>query len=251
MNSRSAHPIRIGVGGWRFAPWNETFYPSGLPARRQLEFMSSRMTALEVNATFYSLFKPETFEKWAAESREGFVFSLKAHRLSTVHKTRTGMKKSINLFLGQGITRLKDKLGPINWPFPASRAFDADYFDLFLSLLPKERDGVPLRHALEVRGSGFEAPAFGELLERHGAAVVWVDDEGMPQLRHEASTFAVARIKRSQSAKPAGYGRSDIANYAKLLRGWSRTQEVFAFFIGGAKERNPAAAMALRKALGV
>lgn len=243
------HPIRVGVGGWSFAPWNKTFYPAGLPARRQLEYMSRAMTAIEVNATYYSSFKPATFARWAAESPDDFVFSLKAHRSATVRKTPADMKKSISLFLGQGLTQLKDKLGPINWQFPPTRNFDAEYFQAFLSQLPAEKDGLRLRHALEVRGAGFEAPAFTQLLSRYGATVVWADAEEFPQVRHADSGFAVARIMRARSAQPAGYTPAEIAGYAQLLRSWAASQDVFAFFISGAKERNPAAAVALQQML--
>jgi uncharacterized protein YecE (DUF72 family) len=243
------HPIRVGVGGWSFAPWNKTFYPAGLPARRQLEHMSRAMGAIEVNATYYSSFKPATFEKWAAESPDDFVFSLKAHRFSTVRKTPADMKKSINLFLGQGLTKLQGKLGPINWQFPPTRQFDPQYFEAFLSQLPPEKDGLKLRHALEVRGEGFEAPAFMDLLSRHGATVVWADDAQFPQLRHAGSPFAVARIMRARSELATGYTPKALAGYAQLLQGWSQSQDVFAFFISGAKERNPAAATALQQLL--
>lgn len=246
-----AHPVRVGVGGWSFEPWDETFYPAGLSKAKQLNYMSRRMTAVEVNATYYSSFKPETFIKWAEASPESFVFSLKAHRFSTVRKTKDDMTKSVDLFLGQGITSLKDKLGPINWQFPGTRKFDAEYFKTFLSVLPKEKDKLPLRHALEVRGPGFDVPEFYDLLTKHGATVVYAEDDEFPKLRHEGSDFAVARLMQSQSDEANGYSPAEIGRFAKLLTGWSKKQDVFAFFISGAKERNPAAAMALQDKLGI
>ena len=246
-----AHPIRVGVGGWSFEPWDETFYPPGLSKAKQLNLMSRKMTAIEVNATYYSSFKPETFAKWAEASPDGFVFSLKAHRFSTVRKTKEDMKKSVDLFLGQGITGLKEKLGPINWQFPGARKFDAEYFNTFLSVLPKEKDKQSLRHALEVRGSGFDVPEFYDLLTKHGATVVYAEDDEFPKLRHEGSSFAVARLMQSQSDETAGYPAAEIGRFAKLVTGWSKNQDVFAFFISGAKERNPAAAMALQEKLGI
>lgn len=246
-----AHPIRVGVGGWSFEPWDETFYPAGLSKAKQLAYASRKFTAVEVNATYYSSFKPDTFAKWAEASPEGFMFSLKAHRFSTVRKTKDDMKKSVDLFLGQGITSLKEKLGPINWQFPGTRKFDADYFSMFLSVLPKEKDKIPLRHALEVRGTGFDVPEFYDLLTKHGATVVYAEDDEFPKLRHEGSDFAVARLMQSQSDEAAGYPSAEIGRFAKTVTGWSKTQDVFAFFISGAKERNPAAAMALQEKLGI
>ena len=241
----------MGVGGWNFEPWDETFYPPGLSKAKQLNYMSRKMTAIEVNATYYSSFKPETFAKWAEASPDGFVFSLKAHRFSTVRKTKEDMKKSVDLFLGQGITRLKEKLGPINWQFPGTRKFDAEYFNAFLSVLPKEKDKQSLRHALEVRGLGFDVPEFYDLLTKHGATVVYAEDDEFPKLRHQGSSFAVARLMQSQSDETGGYPAAEIGRFAKLVTGWSKKQDVFAFFISGAKERNPAAAMALQERLGI
>lgn len=246
-----AHPIRVGIGGWAFEPWEETFYPPTLPKAAQMKYMSRKMTAVEVNATYYSTFRQSTFEKWAAESPDGFVFSLKAHRFSTVRKTKEDMKTSIDLFLNQGLTALKDKLGPINWQFPPHRKFDAAYFEMFLSQLPKEKDKIPLRHALEVRSTGFDTPAFYDLLTRHGATVVYADDDDFPKLRHEGADFAVTRMMRTKADEPTGYSAADIGKWAKLYKDWSGKQDVFAFFISGAKERNPAAAMALQEKLGI
>lgn len=245
------HPIRIGVGGWSFEPWDETFYPAGLSKAKQLEYASRKMTAVEVNATYYSSFKPETFAKWRDATPEGFVFSLKAHRFSTVRKTREDMKKSIDLFLGQGITQLKDKLGPINWQFPPTRKFEREYFDMFLSQLPKEKDKLRLRHALEVRHPSCSDPAFLDLLTKHGATVVYAEDDAFPKIRHEGSDFAVARLMQTKSDVATGYGKGDIDRVAKMFTDWSKKQDVFGFVISGAKERNPAAAMALQEKLGI
>lgn len=246
-----AHPVRVGVGGWSFEPWDKTFYPPGLPKAKQLGYMSRKLTAVEVNATYYSSFKPDTFLKWAEASPDGFVFSLKANRFSTVRKTKDDMKKSVDLFLGQGITSLKEKLGPINWQFPGTRKFDAEYFSTFLSVLPKEIGKLPLRHALEVRGTGFDTPEFYDLLTRHGATVVYAEDDAFPKLRHAGSDFAIARLMQTKSEEPGGYPASEIGRFARMLAGWAKTQDVFAFIISGAKERNPAAAMALQNKLGV
>ncbi|HEX8379899.1 MAG TPA: DUF72 domain-containing protein, partial [Allosphingosinicella sp.] len=53
--------IRVGIGGWDYDPWRGTFYPPGLAKAKQLEHASRRVTAIEVNATFYKLQKPETY----------------------------------------------------------------------------------------------------------------------------------------------------------------------------------------------
>jgi uncharacterized protein YecE (DUF72 family) len=246
-----AHPIRVGVGGWTFDPWDETFYPAGLSKAKQLQHMSRTLTAVEVNGTYYSSFKPDTFAKWRDETPDGFVFSLKAHRFSTVRKAKEDMKTSTQLFLNQGITQLKDKLGPINWQFPGNRKFDREHFANFLSVLPKEKDGIELRHALEVRGAGYDDPAFFELLDKHGATVVYAEDDAFPKLDHPGSDFVVARLMQSKPNEKAGYAKKEIDRFAKMATDWSKKRDVFVFFISGAKENNPAAAVALQEKLGV
>ncbi len=246
-----AHSIRVGVGGWSFDAWDETFYPPGVSKAKQLQYMSRRMTAVEVNATYYSSFKPDTFSKWRDETPDSFVFSLKAHRFSTVRKTREDMQKSTGMFLDQGITQLKHKLGPINWQFPETRKFDPEYFATFLSVLPKEKDGLRLRHALEVRGEGFDTPAFSDLLTKHGATVVYAEDDDFPKLHHTGGDFAVARLMQSKEGVASGYSKKEIGRFAGLAKDWAGKKDVFVFFISGAKKCNPAAAMALQDALGI
>lgn len=122
---------------------------------------------------------------------------------------------------------------------------------MFLSQLPKEKDRIPLRHALEVRHPSCNDPAFLDLLTKHAATVVYAEDDEFPKIRHEGSTFAVARLMQTKSDQPTGYPKADIDRLAKMFTAWSRTQDVFAFFISGAKERNPAAAMTLLARLGL
>jgi uncharacterized protein YecE (DUF72 family) len=161
------------------------------------------------------------------------------------------MKTSIGLFLGQGLTALKDKLGPINWQFPPTRKFEREYFDTFLSLLPKEKDGVRFRHVLEVRHPSCDDPALLDLLTKHGASVVYAEDDDFPKIRHEGAAFAVARLMQTKSGEPTGYPRAALDRLARTFEGWANSQDVYVFFISGAKERNPAAAMALQSRLGL
>ena len=255
--------IRVGVGGWSFEPWCGTFYPEDLPAKRQLDFMSRRLTTVEINATFYRTQSPDTFRKWAAETPDDFVFTVKAHRMSTSRKTAAEMKDSIDWFLSSGVLELGDKLGPVNWQFPPYRRFDADYFDAFLSQLPHEKDGRRLRHALEVRHESFETPDFVDLLRKHDAAVVFTDAEDWPTVPDPTADFIYARLQRTKEEVPTGYSDEELDFGAAAFRAWSeggvpvslpqvapepaaRTpRDVFVFMISGAKVRNPAAAEAL------
>lgn len=237
------HPIRIGVGGWSYEPWNESFYPPKLSAKKQLEYMSSKLTAVEVNGTFYRTQTPATFKKWASETPEGFVFALKAHRMATSRKTPAEMKDSIDWFLNSGVLELGEKLGPINWQFHPSKKFDAAYFEDFLKLLPPEKNGQRVRHAIEVRHASFNTAAFHDLLRKYGCVMISADDDDWATPDVETADFAYARLQRTRPE--IGYPADELDHWAKTFKTWAKKRDVFGFFISGAKETNPKTAMAL------
>ncbi|MGE0045219.1 MAG: DUF72 domain-containing protein [Hyphomonadaceae bacterium] len=247
--AKTGHPIRVGVGGWTYDPWNETFYPADLAKKRQLEYASRQLTTIEINGTFYRTQTPATFQKWAGETPEDFVFTVKAHNYCMSRKTPQEMKDSIGHFVGSGVTELGARLGAINWQFHPSKKFAADYFERFLSLLPKEHKGVALRHAIEVRDKSFQTGEFEALLRKHGCAIVAADDDDWPQPDLKTADFAYIRLQRTKADEATGYPKTEISSWAKTFKDWGKDRDVFAFFIAGAKERNPAAAKALIAAL--
>ncbi|GAA3996086.1 DUF72 domain-containing protein [Sphingomonas humi] len=243
--------IRIGVGGWTYEPWRGTFYPDGLAHRRELEYAARHLTGIEINATFYSRQKPASWRKWGDAAPAGFQFSLKASRFSTARKVLADSAGSIEVFLGQGFTELGAKLGPINWQFAATKPFERDDFSRFLDLIPDTQDGVPLRHALEVRHPSFADPAFFALARARNMAVVFADHDEFPRFEEQTADFTYARLQRSADAIPAGYDDAALDGWAAQVRTWAAgKRDVFVFFTSGAKVRNPAAAQALIARLG-
>jgi len=134
--------IRAGMGGWTFEPWDTSFYPSDLAKKRQLEYASRQVPTIEVNGTYYSAFKPPTFAKWASETPDDFVFSLKAIRFATNRRVLAEAGESVQRFLDSGVAELGDKLGPILWQFAPTKKFDEADLGAFLALLPEKQDGV-------------------------------------------------------------------------------------------------------------
>jgi uncharacterized protein YecE (DUF72 family) len=238
--------IHVGVGGWTFEPWRDNFYPAGLPHAKELQFASRQLTAVEVNGTFYSTFKPATFDKWRDETPDGFVFALKAHRFTTHRRELGGAGEGIERFVGSGIAQLRDKLGPILWQFMPSTVFDADNVEAFLRLLPREVQGRPLRHVLDVRHPSFATEAYLELLARHGCTTVYTDSEKFPSIPHARSELAYLRLMRSVADCATGYPPDALAPWVRGAREWTglgAEREAFVFFINGAKERAPHAAV--------
>lgn len=249
-NAPTSGRIRVGVGGWTFAPWRGVFYPPGLTQKRELEFASRALTSIEINGTFYSTFKPDTWAKWRDETPDGFVFSVKASRFCTNRKALASGGESIARFIGQGMSALGDKLGPINWQLAATKLFDPDDVAAFLDLLPKEVDGLPLRHALEVRHPSFEAEAFYDLARAHGVDIICAMGEDHPAIDQPTADFTYARVMTSREDLDEGLTAAELDGLAHRARGWSEHGDVLVYFISAAKVRNPAAAQALIRRLG-
>lgn len=242
--------IYIGIGGWTFEPWRGTFYPDDLSQKRELEYASRQLTSIEINGTYYSTFKPATWAKWRDETPDGFVFSVKASRFCTNRRELAAAGDSIAKFIGQGLSELGDKLGPINWQFASTKKFDAADIEGFLKLLPREIDGRPLRHALEAHHASFQDERFYDLARRHKAAIVFADDDSFPAIDEATADFTYARLQRTEEKHKTGYAPAALDTWAKQAKSWAKRGDVFTYFIAGAKVRNPAAARAMIERVG-
>ena len=239
--------IHVGIGGWTFEPWRGgAFYPEGLPQKRELEYASAHLTAIEINATYYGRQKRSSFEKWAETVPAHFRFSLKASRFATARKVLAESGESIERFVEQGLTALGEKLGPVLWQFREGKRFERDDFARFLDLIPDVQDGNRLRHALEVRDETFRDAAFLDLARDRNMAVVFADSDDFPCIEDQTADFTYARLQRSREDCANGYDDAALDRWARQAKQWaSDGRAVYAFFISGAKVRNPAAAQAL------
>ena len=255
--------IRIGIGGWTYEPWRGTFYPAKWPQKRELDYAASQVTAIEINGTYYSSFKPASFANWAAAAPDGFVFAVKASRYCTNRKVLAEAGESVERFVGQGITELGDKLGPVLWQFMATKRFDADDMGAFLKLLPGSHAGVPLRHAVQVRHESFADPAFVAMARAANVAIVYADSADYPAIADVTADFVYARLEAAEEQNPAGYTDAALDDWARAARTWQAggrpeglpyvvadapakaQRDTFVFFINGAKIRAPQGAMAL------
>src|SRR5215472_9325720 len=160
----AAGKIRVGIGGWVYPPWRQTFYPKGLPQAEELAYASRRVTAIEINGTFYGLQKPASFRRWHDETPEDFVFSLKGPRFITHRRDLATIGPAVDRFLASGLSELRNKLGPILWQFAPAIALEPAAFAAFVELLPGEIDGRRLRHVVELRQPGLLDPTTAALL---------------------------------------------------------------------------------------
>jgi len=259
--------IRAGIGGWTFAPWRNNFYPAGLVQRRELEYASRHVSAIEINGTYYGTQKPATYAKWRDETPAGFVFSAKAPKRIMASRVLAKAGVQVEDFIG-GIVELGDRLGPLVWQFDRGTKIDADDFAAFLELLPEKAGGHRLRHVLDVRDPGFVDARYLALVRQHGMATVFTDSTEHPSFADVTADFVYARLMRSRAEVATGYPAAELRQWANRARTWAAggdpddlpriepapapaaKRDVFLYFISAAKERNPAAAMALLHELG-
>jgi uncharacterized protein YecE (DUF72 family) len=238
--------IRVGIGGWTFPPWRGVFYPTGVRQKDELTWASRRLRVIEINTTAQSFQTPDAFARWADETPEDFVFTVKAHRLCTNRKVLAGAGDSIHRFLSQGLERLGARLGPILWQLMPTKAFDAADFAAFLALLPGEQAGLRLRHAVEVRHASFEDPRVIDLCRNHGVSLCLADSAKFPLIDAATADFTYARLMRGDDTIPTGYDDTGLDHWAgRLMARAEAGGPVFAFFINAGKTRAPAAAQAL------
>ena len=261
--AKKAGKIRIGVGGWTFAPWRGVFYPEKLTQARELEYAASRLTSIEINGTYYGSQKPESFRKWASEVPKGFVFSLKGPRFATNRRVLAEAGDSIKRFYDSGVLELGDSLGPVLWQFAPTKKFDEADFGGFLELLPREMEGRKLRHAVEVRHDSFCAPAFIALLRRFSIPLVYAEHFTYPEIADITGDFVYARLQKGNDDIPTCYPPKMLDRWAQRLALWAEggqpddlpyvseqaakttPREVFAYVIHEGKIRAPEGAMEL------
>src|SRR5262249_15215555 len=194
-----------------------------LPQKRELEYASRQLTSIEINGTYYSTFKRDSWEKWAAETPDGFKFSVKGSRFCTNRKVLSDEKseQSIAKFVGQGIAALGDKLGPLNWQFMATKKFDPEDFEGFLKLLPTTVEGRPVRHALEVRHPSFCTQEFYDLASKHKAAIVYAKDIDFPEIDEPTADFTYARLMSSREDLETGVDAKELAHWVEKAKAWA------------------------------
>jgi uncharacterized protein YecE (DUF72 family) len=240
--------IRIGISGWRYKGWRGVFYPKDLPQRRELEYAAGIFRSVEINGTFYSLQRPESFEAWAAATPDDFVFAVKGPRFITHMKKLNDCETPLANFFASGLFRLGHKLGPILWQLPPNLGFDRERLENFFRLLPRDtreaarlashhdhrldnradlrsRVKMPIRHALEIRHESFRVREFIHLLRKHGIALVCADAVDWPRLMDLTSDFVYVRLHGSEVLYASGYEDVDIDAWACRVAAWATGNE--------------------------
>jgi uncharacterized protein YecE (DUF72 family) len=263
--------VRVGISGWRYKPWRGTFYPPGLPQRCELAYAAERMSSVEINGSFYSLQRPESYARWAAETPDDFVFSVKGGRFITHMKKLAGVEVPLANFFASGVLALEHKLGPVLWQLPPNLGYDPDRLAAFFDLLPRTTGQAaalaqqhderlegraltttgdadrPLRHALEVRHRTFLDPAFPALLREHDIGLVVADTAGKwPLIEEATSDFVYVRLHGDEELYVSGYSDAALDAWAERVRRWAGSgRDVYVYFDNDVKVRAPVDAINL------
>jgi uncharacterized protein YecE (DUF72 family) len=246
---RPAGAIRVGISGWRYPGWRGTFYPPDLPQRAELSFAAAHFNSIELNGTFYSLQRAESFLRWRDETPDRFVFAVKGSRYLTHMMKLKAVERGLANFFAQGVLALGAKLGPILWQFPPQWKFNPERLEEFFALLPRthraaaelgrghgpqlhgpawlevERDR-PLRHAIEIRHQSFVCEEFIALLRRRRIASVVADTVEWPRLMDVTADFVYCRLHGDRQLYASGYGPKAIDAWAERVATWARGGEV-------------------------
>ena len=242
--------VRVGISGWRYAPWRGVFYPKGLRQKEELRYASGVLRSVEINGSFYSLQRPSSYLAWRAESPDDFVFAVKGGRFLSHNKKLRDCSQPLANFFASGVLALEEKLGPVLWQLPPQLPFDAQRLADFFGILPRTtavaaevagrhderiKHGAYLdiegdrriRYALEVRHESYDDPAFIALLRKHDVALVVADTAGKyPYLEDVTADFVYARLHGDKKLYVSGYGRASLDRWAARVEAWRDGSQV-------------------------
>jgi len=267
--------VRVGIAGWRYAPWRGVFYPPGLPQRQELSYVAERLRTVEINGSFYSLQRPELYRRWAGETPPDFLFSVKGGRFVTHLKRLRGVETALANFFASGVLALGPRLGPILWQLPGTTTYDEDVIDAFFGLLPHDTlaasalahrhddklkarawmrvsSNLPIRHAIEVRNDSFRDPSFAALARRHQAVVVADTAGRWPLLDEPTAESMYVRLHGDVELYASGYDDEALDRWAARVRARADGgRDVVVYFDNDVKVRSPFDAMSLSERLEV
>lgn len=281
--------IRIGMSGWTYPPWRGTFYPEGLLQKKELEYASKQVTSIEINGTFYSMQKPESFITWHKQTPADFKFAIKAPRYITHVRRLKEIDSGLANLFATGILRLEHKLGVILWQFPPFVELKDSRFEDFFGKIPrtafqaaeiaknfspKIKDIVdfkvtkdfPIHHVFEFRNYTFFKPDFIQIMKKNNVGLV-IADSAEKGIYSEDLTSDVVYLRMHGLGKKyaKGYSKKDITALAEKVKCWSqgkacdgpkllsetelKPRSVYVYFDNDAKEYAPSNAQELMKLL--
>lgn len=217
-------PSYIGTSGWGYKGWRAHLY-ADTPVGRWLEVASRTFDALEINGSFYSQIKPETYARWRDETPANFRFALKGHRFVTHYKRLRDCDESIARLRDQA-SGLGEKLSAVIWQLPSTFRCDLARLEAFCIALQAWR----IAHALELRHASWFTPEVAAVLRAHRVAVCMGDAPDFPMWREVTSKLVYVRLHGHTRKYASSYSESSLRAWAVSVKQWlaeKRTVHVY------------------------
>lgn len=245
QSTSSMPTIRIGTSGWSYKHWRSRFYPSGLRQRDELAYIADKLDSVELNGTFYSLQRPDSFRAWDAQTPPEFLFAVKGSRFISHNKKLRDVDSALANFFASGVLLLREKLGPIVWQLPERMRFDPGRLEDFLMALPRDTIAAAelakrhdarvndrnwtetdekrsLRYALEPRSLTFFTAECVDILRRHDVALVAADSGRWPLFEEVTASFVYLRLHGSPQTYASRYSDAALDRWATAIAAWAR-----------------------------
>src|SRR5215831_15863173 len=177
--------LHIGTSGWSYPTWKPAFFPGGLPSKRFLEFYSTQLNAVELNATFRRMPSASAIGGWTSATTSDFRFAAKAHQSITHFKRLKNAEEPLRFFL-QSLEPLRQsgKLGAVLLQIPPNLKADTSLLEAFVQLLPQA-----YAFAFEFRHESWFADSIYEILRKKNVALCWAESEKIVTPRVATANF--------------------------------------------------------------
>ncbi|NIR44262.1 MAG: DUF72 domain-containing protein [Gemmatimonadetes bacterium] len=235
--------VWVGVSGWSYDGWRGEFYPEELSRSRELEYIGRRFNSVEINGSFYSLLKPDTYRRWYDQVPRDFLFAVKGSRFITHNKKLRDVETPLANFFASGVLALEEKLGPVVWQLSENLRFDPQRVAHFLELLPHDTEAAArlarkhddrlkgrswtktdrnrrMRHAIEIRNESFFDAEFVRIARRNGAAVVLSDAADWRLTEEVTAGFVYIRLHGSEETYASRYDDDQLDRWAERIEAW-------------------------------
>ena len=212
--------LYVGTSGWAYPQWKPGFYPEKLPQKRFLEHYATRLSACEINATFYRIQSDTTVKNWHDATPDDFRFAVKGHRMISNVRDLTPSPERRDI-LGEFIHSLEglgDKVGALMLQFSARRPEERSGFEALLDALPKD-----MPFAVDLKHESWHVPEIEELVHSRGGTLCMSHYEG--DLPTGLSPGRVAYVRLRQET----YDDRQRDAWATLLQEEAKERDVYAF----------------------
>ena len=228
--------LRVGTSGFAYPAWAPRFYPAGLPPARRLEHYASRLSAVELNNTFYRSPTAVAIATWLAATPPEFRFAVKAQRGGSYRALQVDPAASVP-WLTEPYRAFGDRLGTVLFRVPDGVGRDDARLRALLDMWPAD---LPL--TVEFQDPAWHVDETFTALERIGAALCTTElpEDDQPPTIRRTGRFLYLRLRRHD------YDASELADWAARLEPFlAAGDDAFVFFRHDEVGRGPELATAL------